>query len=315
MTQIDIYVFLLCLIVFSVLTLLSVVCVLCILKLKLKIINSGIEDEQIKTEYEKNKNKKRGVIDIITTSVLCVIVFVLMAFTVFSNVSNKISSNTVPSLFVVKSSSMEKKNPKNTYLTENNLNNQFAIHDLILTYKMPDQFDLKLYDIVVYEVDGILLIHRIVAIEEPNANHPNERYFLCQGDALESPDRFPVKYEQMRAIYKNQRLPFVGSIVSFLQSPAGWLCLLLLASSIIFTPVLEKKLQKAKLIRLRISLGNDLEQETKQTSTELEPNFIGFIENKNLTLQERIKLLSDKQKQNLELICNKLSTQSNLRKF
>ena len=114
---------------------------------------------------------------------------------------------------------------------------------MIATHSLPKEEDLKLYDIVVYEVDDMLIVHRIVGIEEPNQEHPGNRYFLLQGDAVDSPDRFPVLYEQMRAIYTGERLPFVGSFVLFMQSPAGWLCMLLVVFAIFATPIIEKKIK------------------------------------------------------------------------
>ena len=43
--------------------------------------------------------------------------------------------------------------------------------------------------------------------------------FLLKGDANENNDRFPVLYSQMTGIYKNERIPFVGSFILFLQAP------------------------------------------------------------------------------------------------
>ena len=117
--------------------------------------------------------------------------------------------------------------------------------------KLPKEEDLQLYDIVVYEVDGILIMHRIVGIEEPCYDHPNQRWFLLQGDAVANPDRFPVKYSQMKAIYRGERIPFIGSFVAFMQSPAGWLCIFLVILAVIITPILEKKLLETKKQRLR----------------------------------------------------------------
>ncbi len=225
--------------------------------MKLKLIVNGIEDEVIKTEYEKMRNsndKKGGKLDCLITLIFCCVLIACFAFSIYANVSTKVQFENVPSFFVVKSASMAKKHENNKYLVENDLNNQFQTHDLILVYKAPDQFDLKLYDIVVYEVDDVLVIHRIVNIEEPNVNHPNERYFLCQGDAVHNPDRFPVKYEQIRGIYRDEKVPFIGSFVGFFQSPAGWLCILLLVASTIFTPLIEKIIKKASDARLAIIL-------------------------------------------------------------
>jgi hypothetical protein len=122
--------------------------------------------------------------------------------------------------------------------------------------------DLKLYDVVLYEVDGILLSHRIVGIEEPNEKHPDQRYFLLQGDAVESPDRFPVKYEQIKGIWRGEKIPFIGSFVLFMQSPAGWLCVLLVIVSMIATPRMEKKIKDEMVIRLaKIDAADSAENE------------------------------------------------------
>ena len=73
-----------------------------------------------------------------------------------------------------------------------------------------------------------------------------------QGDAVEAPDRFPVKYEQMRGIYRGEKIPFIGSFVLFMQSPAGWLCMLLVVGAVIATPILEKKIAKSKQDRIEL---------------------------------------------------------------
>lgn len=128
---------------------------------------------------------------------------------------------------------------------------------MILTYKLPDEFDLQLYDIVVYEIDDVLIVHRVVGIEEPNNKHPEERWFTLQGDAVENPDRFPVRYSQMKAIYKGERIAYVGSFVLFLQSPAGWLCILLIVVYTIATPIIEARINKAKRKRFYQAITTD----------------------------------------------------------
>ena len=141
--------------------------------------------------------------------------------------------------------------------------------DLIRVYSMPDEMDLQLYDIVLYEGDqGDLILHRIVAIEEPNAKHPDTRWFTMQGDAVSGPDRGPVGYVQMKAIYRNERVPMVGSFVMFMQSPAGYLCILLILIAMIATPIMEKTLEKAKRARLKIVLANGLFHQAKMASVQ-----------------------------------------------
>ncbi|MBO5926600.1 MAG: hypothetical protein J6Q38_03475 [Clostridia bacterium] len=272
MSAYDIYVFLLCLIVFALLAGLSTILLITIIKLTVKLIRHGVEDEQLKTEYlEERKNKKCAIIrriDLVLSSVLCVLLCAVFAFSLYINVTGKNYSYDLPTLKTVNSASMSKKHEKNTWLFENNLNDQIQTFDLILTYKAPDEFDLKLYDIVVYEVDGTYVVHRIIRIEEPNDAHPNERWFLCQGDNVESPDRFPVHYDQIKGIYRGERIPFIGSFVTFMQSPAGWLCIIYVLVAVILTPIVEKRIKNEKTARLTKigfidSLNEDVVKENK----------------------------------------------------
>ena len=241
------YVFLLCLIVFLLLTGVSIFAISTIVKQLVKLIRLGGEDNALKIEYVEMLEGKRGTfVEKIVSYIFCAIFLVFSVGVLYINVTQNSYSKDIPNLTVVKTKSMEEKNPKNEYLYLYNLDNQISAFDLIFVYEKPSQEDLKLYDIVVYEVDGVLLVHRIVQIEEPNQAHPNERWFLCQGDAVDAPDRFPVKYSQIRAIYRGERVPFVGSFVLFMQSPAGWLCIILIVGAIVATPIIEKKIQREK---------------------------------------------------------------------
>ena len=274
MSSYDTYVLLMCIVVFVLLTALSVFCVVIITKQSLRIINGGLDDEKIVSNYTKksetkNKTKYAKLADIIVSSVVCLLFAIVFISSIAIQCTENFCCSKIPAYRVVQTGSMAEKNEKNTYLFKNNLNDQIQTFDLIRTEKLPDQFDLKLYDIVVYEVDDILLVHRIVGIEEPNQYHPNERYFRLQGDAVEAADRFPVKYEQMRAIYTGDRIPFVGSFVLFMQSFAGWLCMGLVLFAVIATPILESKIQKAEIERVRLrapSILAKIEENNKKRS-------------------------------------------------
>ena len=275
MQNYDIYVFILCFIVFTLLTALSIVCISTITRLSVRLIRSGADDERILEEHRKKQKKKPNkalkVIDYAFSSIVClVLVFVFIGSFMVSCTDSKTENPSFPSLSlrVVRTSSMAQKNPKNDYLEENGINNHIQAFDLIRTEKLPDEMDLELYDIVVYETDGMLIVHRIVEIEEPNAAHPDCRYFRLQGDAVDSPDRFPVRYEQMRAIYRGMRIPFVGSFILFMQSPAGWLCILLIVSAMVVSPILENIIQKEKDKRLLLYMATPVEDPIPTPKTE-----------------------------------------------
>ena len=255
MTDFEKYVLVLCVIVMAIFVILFSVFLGYIVKLLIQVIRLGGEDKKILKEaktLKKRKEKKCGVCGKIFSAFVCLLLCGVFAFTVYLNVTELDKTNGHLSWKVVKSGSMSYKAPENKYLVENDLNDQIQTFDLIVTEKLPDEFDLKLYDIVVYEVDGDMIVHRIVKIEEPNEKHPDKRYFLLQGDAVKNPDQFPVYYSQMRGIYRGKRVPFVGSFITFMQSPAGYLCMILILFAFIATPIMEKKIDKEMQKRLAL---------------------------------------------------------------
>ena len=254
MTRYEIYVLIVCIVVFTLLTALLTALIWSIVKLIVRTIKGGLEDEKIKIEYfnamKKRQSKALSFIDKVFSAIIFLCLLAVFAASLCVNVTQKTAVGAIPRLQVVASDSMSQRNPNNKYLFTNGLTDQFDMFDVVVTYQLPEEAELKQYDIVVYEIDGKLVIHRIINIEEPNDRHPNERHFLLQGDYVDSPDKFPVLYSQMRAIYRGDRIPYVGSIVMFLQSPAGYLCLLLVVFAMIVSPIVEKIIERAKRQRL-----------------------------------------------------------------
>lgn len=252
MSGYDLYVFFLCLIVFILFVGLFSVMLWHIVKTALKTIAHGLDDEQIKKEYQTEiaTSPRVKLVYRIVSVVLLVALFAVLCTSIFVQCAGDAVKGDMAIPKVVLSGSMSEKNKQNEYLTQYGLDDQFAMFDLILTHRLPDEFDLELYDVVVYEYEDELIIHRIIGIEEPNEKHPDCRHFLLRGDANKFNDEFPVLYSQMRAIYLGKRVPFVGSFFRFMQSPAGYLCIFLVLFALVATPILEKKLWEAKLARL-----------------------------------------------------------------
>lgn len=244
------YVLLLCLFVFIAFTAVFTAMIVYMVKQQIKMIRAGILDQGIQQEFSPERCEKKETGCKICTGIVCGLVTLVFLFSAYAGLFGDGLVKNIPSVKVVASPSMSDKYEKNTYLFDHDLNNQLNTFDLIVLHKLPAEEDLQLYDIVVYQMGDYMVIHRIVGIEEPNEEHPNERHFLLQGDAAENPDRFPVRYSQMRSIYKGQRMPFVGSFVYFMQSPAGVLCYLLILFAVIATPMVEKKLKQEALLRL-----------------------------------------------------------------
>lgn len=254
MSSFDIYTFTLCFIVFVLLTALFSYIIVYITKLELKMIRHGLRDQEFLQEDEKKRRQGCAqtvfgrVLSVLLSLVLCAALF----FAIYIKQTDDRAANGIPSIKVVKSDSMAEKNKKNTYLVQNNLDDQIQMFDVIICHHLPPEEELELYDIVVYQLDSYYLVHRIVGIEEPNEAHPNERLFTLQGDAVDGPDRSPVKYSQMKGIYTGDRIPFAGSIVLFFQSPSGWLCILLVLFATISEPIITKKLSDEKKKRLAL---------------------------------------------------------------
>ena len=231
-----------------------------IAKQKGKLVLSGLEDDKIKENLTKKLNKgqtKVGrimeLVEKIVSITLCALLAMLLIVTSISSCLGDTKVKGMPAIKVIASTSMSEKYEKNTYLFKNNLDNQLQLFDVVVLHELPKEEDLKLYDIVVYEhISGALLIHRIVGIEEPNENHPNERYFLLQGDAVHYPDTFPVRYSQMRSIYIGERIPNVGSFVYFMQSPAGIICIILLLASLVLMPIADNYILKKEYSRVNL---------------------------------------------------------------
>lgn len=256
MSGFDLYVFLLCFVVFATFTVLFGYMIYLILQLQLKLMKHGQMDEEITKEYEKEKNASPALtwVTRILSLLLCLVFVAVFAFSMWMNATEDRPANGIPSIKVVKSESMANKHETNTYLTKHGLDNQLQMFDIVVCHHMPEEAELELYDIVVYKYEDMHIIHRIIGIEEPNEKHPNERHFLLKGDANKYNDEFPVLYSQMQGIYKGIRIPYVGSFVMFMQSPAGWLVILLVIFAMVGTPVVERKWKKAQTQRL-IEIG------------------------------------------------------------
>lgn len=284
MTGYEIYTFILCTVVLVSLTALFVVFLKMLVKFYLKLVRNGIEDEAILAEAENDKSVTAiDIINNIVSAIVCIVLIVAFLFSLTVRLTENKHPFGLSTLTVVKSSSMSYKEDCNEYLFKNALDDQFDTFDILIVDQLPDEFELELYDVVVYESkDGTSIVHRIVAIEEPNASHPDCRHFKFQGDAVQISDRYPVLYEQMKGIYSGDRIRFIGSFVMFMQSPAGWICILLVVLAIIATPIVEKKIEYEKSLRLALlakkgngdasSDGNESgESDIIETADALEP--------------------------------------------
>ncbi|MBO5039792.1 MAG: hypothetical protein J6D09_01705 [Clostridia bacterium] len=262
MKDYNLYITLVCIFVFVLLTAAFSWLITVIGKQQARLITSGLEDETIKASVLKKLNKKKkrsayGIIDKIITGAVCLVLCAAGIVAIITATdSNKVVKGT-PALKVVASTSMCVKYEGNKYLFNNGLDNQLQMFDLIVLHELPPEDEIELYDIIVYEhINGAMYVHRVVRIEEPNEEHPNERHFLMQGDANAFADVYPVKYSQMKSIYRDERIPNIGSLVFFMQSPAGILCILLLIFTLIAMPIVDNLFMNKEYERVKIMVDN-----------------------------------------------------------
>lgn len=186
----------------------------------IKEINLGSYDARLVFERHekeiKSKNKKhiflRQFINI-TSNLLILIIGIMFLIGVvdsFVNVSNI-------KTFAVPTGSMSYKNEENTYLVENDLNNQIQINDLVFVKKINSLDDLKLYDIICYKDDTrkINIIHRVIEI--------NDDYVKTKGDANSEIDLKNIYFDDIIGKYIDVRVPYIGGFVLFTSSNYGLL--------------------------------------------------------------------------------------------
>ena len=111
MTPYEVYVFILCLIVFSLLTAMFTYLITSITKMELELIQHGHRDEAIKKELNKKRKENRVFLWVnrIVSLLLCVIFVTVFSFAVYIRMAEDRPANGIPSIKVVKSESMAKK--------------------------------------------------------------------------------------------------------------------------------------------------------------------------------------------------------------
>lgn len=247
-----------------------------LIKLNVKHIRLGGYDEELKEELSKLNKKKKSTK--IISLVFSIIFTTLLVFALAFSLVLKAQENAVvdgPTLKVVYSESMATKNEKNRYLFTNNLNNQFNKFDLITIDKLPAEEDLKLYDIVVYKVEDSLVVHRIIAINTRDVDGETKTTYTLRGDANEKSDSKAITYDEMVGIYTGKRIAFVGSIIVFMQSPAGWIVFAVIVMYMVADEIMKKKLLAEAQKRFAIITkpnNKDAENDIQKTSVEKTQN-------------------------------------------
>ena len=249
------------------------------IKISIAEISKGNRDIELidKMIYENNPSvkKKQKAVEIVKNVVYYVILAILIptfGLAIYSRIKNNVTTIGGNSVLVVASGSMSKKDPNNTYLVTNHLNNQFQTYDMIVVAKVKDVSDLKVYDVIAYRNDkGINVIHRII---EKKTSSDGEVSFVTRGDANSSSDSYNPVFKDIIGVYTNRRIRAVGVFVMFFQSYAGIVTIVSVIYTMIYISRFNQKLEEA-IIDREIILNNqfDIDLLNENTYLEMEQDF------------------------------------------
>jgi len=191
-------------------------------------VNKGEEDLDlidlavIEEEEKKHKGKKAFKITLkVFGYILLGVVIIGFGISLYSRISGNVMGFGNSSLIVIATGSMSEQNSDNTYLKENNLNNQFDAYDVIGLSKYNDvESELKIYDVIAFKgKDGNTYVHRVKGINSDGT-------LVTRGDSNNLDDNGRIydgnlSLSDVIGYYNGVRIRGVGIFVIFLQSNSG----------------------------------------------------------------------------------------------
>ena len=146
------------------------------------------------------------------------------------------------------------------------------VGDLIFVGKA-DPAQLKEGDVIAFMQGSIVMTHRIVEIQ---TDESGQRVFITKGDANNAEDQAPVTEERLVGIYQS-RIPKVGNVVMFFQTPLGMLlCIGVPLLAFIAYDVIRRQktavAEKQRTAELKAEL--DRLRQQQETGSEAEDQYI-----------------------------------------
>lgn len=229
-----------------------------------------METEQSTTNKENNKSSVLQKIASVASWVLLGITLLVMAFTIFSTIMFNRSDRKIfgVSLMIVQSDSMKK--------------TDFAAGDLIFI-KEVDPETLKVGDIICFtsqdkESFNETVTHKIKAKTDVKEQVKNEQgqmvdvyipAFITYGTTTGTEDKTPVTYEWIKGKYIG-KVPYVGHVFSFLKTPAGYVCIILVPFVLLIAYQIFNAVRAIKAYRGEQT--SELKQERKNLELERAEN-------------------------------------------
>ena len=181
-------------------------------------------NEELLVEYVDNKIGNNNFIKVIANLFLIIFYVCLIAVMGFA-IYTRSQGDTIPlgnSYYVViQTGSMEEKNSANTYLEENNLNDQIETFSLIGLDYVDSPDELEQYDIVAYyDDDNNLIVHRIINITYDENNNP---IYTLRGDSntFSNSDERSLTFDDIEGKYNGFQNFGLGLTINYMKSNIG----------------------------------------------------------------------------------------------
>lgn len=147
------------------------------------------------------------------------------------------------SFIVIKTGSMEEANPQNSYLAENNLDNQILTYSLIELKAVNDPSEMEVYDIYAFKADDTIYVHRLI---DTLTGSNGETRYIFRGDANTATASFEasVGFEQIIGVYTGWNSFELGIFVNYAQSYIGIITFFLALILIGFYDILDAAIGK-----------------------------------------------------------------------
>ena len=218
-------------------------------------VKAGREDTDLIEQaiYEENQSKSKG--KKIAKKVFRISEYVILglisAFFLFSLYS-RFTGNSLPfgeySMIVIATDSMSIKNSNNSYLEDNELDNQFDAYDIIGVSPYHSQDEVQLYDVVAYKDDHeTIIVHRIRVIETLS---DGTIVYHTRGDKNAIDDdnnRYGahLTYDRIIGHYNGNRIKNIGIFIIFVQSNAGIITIVSIVYCLLMYDRFNNKYEKA----------------------------------------------------------------------
>ena len=205
-------------------------------------------------EALKEEEKQAKALNILM-NIFCSIIIVFL-FGVFSvgltyrvNNDNLFINDTT--YLTILTGSMETKNEKNDYLEKYDLNNQITQYSLVGITKVEDLNEIKLWDIIAYEHEGNIILHRVIDIYTDDED-PSIICFKLRGDANSASLSYEEKICKNDIVgkYNGFQNYGLGVFLTYIKSEIGFIALLGAAVFLFLATFAEDMVNKAYKIRI-----------------------------------------------------------------